>query len=104
MIRRPPRSTLFPYTTLFRSTPSASTPARAGSGSRARAATSRWRPSATPTVCSSSSSESTPDDSRDRRAAVDGNGLPREMGGAVREQERGDGGDFLRLRYPLQGH
>src|SRR5437763_3743846 len=26
MIRRPPRSTLFPYTTLFRSTPSASSP------------------------------------------------------------------------------
>src|SRR2546427_3679904 len=30
MIRRPPRSTLFPYTTLFRS------PARAASGSRCR--------------------------------------------------------------------
>src|SRR3989442_6291696 len=27
MIRRPPRSTLFPYTTLFRSTPAASLPA-----------------------------------------------------------------------------
>src|SRR5438309_5280043 len=26
MIRRPPRSTLFPYTTLFRSRPSSSTP------------------------------------------------------------------------------
>src|SRR5260221_5728636 len=26
MIRRPPRSTLFPYTTLFRSSPSAPTP------------------------------------------------------------------------------
>src|SRR2546426_10275936 len=30
MIRRPPRSTLFPYTTLFRSSPSASTSAAAG--------------------------------------------------------------------------
>src|SRR2546430_9583512 len=32
MIRRPPRSTLFPYTTLFRSVPQA--PLRAGSGAR----------------------------------------------------------------------
>src|SRR3712207_7140843 len=40
MIRRPPRSTLFPYTTLFRSTPS-STPSRCG----------RWSstPGSTPT-------------------------------------------------------
>src|SRR5690242_21516062 len=28
MIRRPPRSTLFPYTTLFRSTPAAPIPSR----------------------------------------------------------------------------
>src|SRR2546422_5672098 len=35
MIRRPPRSTLFPYTTLFRSTPSATN----GSGRRTRAST-----------------------------------------------------------------
>src|SRR3712207_7874398 len=33
MIRRPPRSTLFPYTTLFRSTPSCVDPTR---GSRSR--------------------------------------------------------------------
>src|SRR3712207_8008690 len=33
MIRRPPRSTLFPYTTLFRSQPA---PARAAPGRRAR--------------------------------------------------------------------
>src|SRR5256885_5453919 len=35
MIRRPPRSTLFPYTTLFRSPPSSATPAtgcKAGTG------------------------------------------------------------------------
>src|SRR3712207_7419548 len=33
MIRRPPRSTLFPYTTLFRSTPRrAARPERAGAG------------------------------------------------------------------------
>src|SRR5438445_6806392 len=36
MIRRPPRSTLFPYTTLFRST-------RFGAGRRARAAPTRQR-------------------------------------------------------------
>src|SRR3989442_11603272 len=35
MIRRPPRSTLFPYTTLFRSQPGGSTP----NGPRTRAAT-----------------------------------------------------------------
>src|SRR5256885_4634700 len=35
MIRRPPRSTLFPYTTLFRS------PSRGGSTSRRRSTTSR---------------------------------------------------------------
>src|SRR3712207_8336087 len=39
MIRRPPRSTLFPYTTLFRS----ARPARGG-GRRA----SRWRPAPSP--------------------------------------------------------
>src|SRR5256885_13241011 len=31
MIRRPPRSTLFPYTTLFRSTPATPTPGSAAS-------------------------------------------------------------------------
>src|SRR5690349_22326214 len=30
MIRRPPRSTLFPYTTLFRSTPRPANPAKSG--------------------------------------------------------------------------
>src|SRR2546422_7542521 len=32
MIRRPPRSTLFPYTTLFRSRPALTMPANAGDG------------------------------------------------------------------------
>src|SRR2546430_9040427 len=32
MIRRPPRSTLFPYTTLFRSAPGAADPTAAGTG------------------------------------------------------------------------
>src|SRR3712207_8034283 len=38
MIRRPPRSTLFPYTTLFRSSSSVRllAPSRAGCGSRSR--------------------------------------------------------------------
>src|SRR2546430_3939670 len=48
MIRRPPRSTLFPYTTLFRSALSR-TGARGGDGSSDRARTARglrglWRP------------------------------------------------------------
>src|SRR3712207_6990743 len=34
MIRRPPRSTLFPYTTLFRSTPGAAEWSRAGAPAR----------------------------------------------------------------------
>src|SRR2546430_13121113 len=34
MIRRPPRSTLFPYTTLFRSDPARTTPAGAAGGQR----------------------------------------------------------------------
>src|SRR2546430_7704465 len=34
MIRRPPRSTLFPYTTLFRSHQSAASPSSAGNSSR----------------------------------------------------------------------
>src|SRR3989449_2088571 len=38
MIRRPPRSTLFPYTTLFRSRPPLRSRARRGSLSRPRAA------------------------------------------------------------------
>src|SRR5687768_18094653 len=41
MIRRPPRSTLFPYTTLFRSRPASSAPRRrAPSSSTARPSTS----------------------------------------------------------------
>src|SRR5437588_13083356 len=38
MIRRPPRSTLFPYTTLFRSIPPRKRPVRAGVASRRRGA------------------------------------------------------------------
>src|SRR3989442_11604306 len=44
MIRRPPRSTLFPYTTLFRSSKSATTPTSCASSSRAA---DRARPRAT---------------------------------------------------------
>src|SRR5690348_17773497 len=46
MLRRPPRSTLFPYTTLFRSPPSATTPitttstARSSTGTGARTTSS----------------------------------------------------------------
>src|SRR5258708_15213730 len=37
MIRRPPRSTLFPYTTLFRSPPSPRSAPRPGAAARSRA-------------------------------------------------------------------
>src|SRR6266513_596818 len=45
MIRRPPRSTLFPYTTLFRSTatPGRPSPARASTAARGCACRSRLR-------------------------------------------------------------
>src|SRR2546429_4432047 len=43
MIRRPPRSTLFPYTTLFRSAPSPSPPADATSSRRRNTASRRAR-------------------------------------------------------------
>src|SRR5260370_31657377 len=46
MIRRPPRSTLFPYTTLFRST--ARRPARPAASSRATAAALRARHASAP--------------------------------------------------------
>src|SRR3712207_7755110 len=46
MIRRPPRSTLFPYTTLFRSSPSAASARRRASSREAR------RPSASPSAAS----------------------------------------------------
>src|SRR2546430_3998312 len=43
MIRRPPRSTLFPYTTLFRSRAAAAGAAAVGVGQRVRLATVRGR-------------------------------------------------------------
>src|SRR2546430_11481581 len=43
MIRRPPRSTLFPYTTLFRSQRTTQEPARAGDGGAGDAAPPRRR-------------------------------------------------------------
>src|SRR3712207_6987866 len=51
MIRRPPRSTLFPYTTLFRSSGGGSAPGRpsAGASSRKKRAT-RSRPAPTQTT------------------------------------------------------
>src|SRR3712207_7215315 len=47
MIRRPPRSTLFPYTTLFRSPPGGG-PARAPRGTRAETRAARRRASPAP--------------------------------------------------------
>src|SRR3712207_8359791 len=46
MIRRPPRSTLFPYTTLFRSAPSRATPAGGTAPSRAARRSTAGRPGA----------------------------------------------------------
>src|SRR5256885_3812933 len=43
MIRRPPRSTLFPYTTLFRSPPPMARAAQPLRRSAARSGTARWR-------------------------------------------------------------
>src|SRR3712207_7740145 len=54
MIRRPPRSTLFPYTTLFRSSATACRPA-------ARTSSSRW---ATATRCRSRLPTASPSPSR----------------------------------------
>src|SRR5439155_26297949 len=45
MIRRPPRSTLFPYTTLFRSPLGANRRRRPASSSGCRAARATWTPS-----------------------------------------------------------
>src|SRR5256885_14565168 len=47
MIRRPPRSTLFPYTTLFRSPTSTRASPRAAEGATCRARTRAWRRSRT---------------------------------------------------------
>src|SRR2546426_9384824 len=44
MIRRPPRSTLFPYTTLFRSTDRRARPRTAGTEAPRRSRRTRWRP------------------------------------------------------------
>src|SRR3712207_8757162 len=55
MIRRPPRSTLFPYTTLFRSAAATSSPLRSTPSSStfvdAPRPTSARRPVASPTAC-----------------------------------------------------
>src|SRR5258706_8429672 len=48
MIRRPPRSTLFPYTTLFRSAPPRAGPPRASSAPRTALQASPRRGSAAP--------------------------------------------------------
>src|SRR2546430_10202245 len=64
MIRRPPRSTLFPYTTLFRSRVDngipARTPALLPNGSRDRRRGSRvvWREQTTPGRCATASARS----------------------------------------------
>src|SRR3712207_8667681 len=50
MIRRPPRSTLFPYTTLFRSQPAAKRDGGGPRRPRARVPPKRWVPSSWPRV------------------------------------------------------
>src|SRR5690242_21285307 len=62
MIRRPPRSTLFPYTTLFRSTCafcSVSKVARSSSSSFACCSSSCWRRKSSSDCCSVRSEEHT---------------------------------------------
>src|SRR3712207_6974464 len=56
MIRRPPRSTLFPYTTLFRSREAAAQPASAREGGVAKRGSARRDPA---TVCMASSAPQT---------------------------------------------
>src|SRR2546430_8562696 len=50
MIRRPPRSTLFPYTTLFRSTRSRRLPSCSPAPERSRIITSFWLATSTPST------------------------------------------------------
>src|SRR3712207_6935069 len=72
MIRRPPRSTLFPYTTLFRSR-----------GRRAATRGSGLRPVITATTSGGS----------DLRTPVDVQGLPGDKRRLVAAEEGGGGGD-----------
>src|SRR5256885_4782988 len=60
MIRRPPRSTLFPYTTLFRSTPDSAAATFAGAGtSYSSAGQRRCRPTLVMLNCKTRSEEHT---------------------------------------------
>src|SRR5688572_33096104 len=59
MIRRPPRSTLFPYTTLFRSIPSSSSSATSRSRSDSRADIGRDRSAAGASIDDGRSEEHT---------------------------------------------
>src|SRR5260370_32729912 len=56
MIRRPPRSTLFPYTTLFRSCTDTSTPTRLGSRARGGPIPSTRSAGSTPSVAAKTTS------------------------------------------------
>src|SRR2546422_2640114 len=51
MIRRPPRSTLFPYTTLFRSNPARGEPSALRQGSAGRQVERAGSPGATASFC-----------------------------------------------------
>src|SRR2546430_7462847 len=57
MIRRPPRSTLFPYTTLFRSTSTAASTTTAAPSSTTTAATTTTQPSSVPQVVQATEKE-----------------------------------------------
>src|SRR2546422_3869881 len=58
MIRRPPRSTLFPYTTLFRSTSSPAWPSASGLPSTYRRPNRSWSPATIPSTPASASRSS----------------------------------------------
>src|SRR3712207_7261491 len=82
MIRRPPRSTLFPYTTLFRSRPAERARARAGAAV----------PAAQPRAVAGGRQGGRPDggDGGGRRGGAGGGGRPGASRGGVQRRRRPD--------------
>src|SRR5438874_6315909 len=70
MIRRPPRSTLFPYTTLFRSETSSSSERRSSQAARVSAGPSSTARACPRGVCSSARSEEHTSELQSRRDLV----------------------------------
>src|SRR2546429_8640785 len=92
MIRRPPRSTLFPYTTLFRSAPGRGpwpTPGRSTSRDLGRWTRPRWRPPPrrSPNACAGRS-----------------DGMATERAEQVELAELEEGLDALQVARPVSEH